>query len=164
MPTKASLPVASSLLTYVEFTHYVEGLEAVASGHSVEHGTAVVPAATGAHGGAHEIDEALSPVALFELPQEVGDGPGKEVSVLLDESHLKLAALMLRDGTALPSHSAPVPTTIQVLEGEGVLTVDSERISVSRGSLVSLHAGAAHDVVPKPGSDMLLLVHYLRGR
>jgi quercetin dioxygenase-like cupin family protein len=147
---------------YVGFTHYVEALEALAAGHPVEHGTAAGASPKGMHGGSHELEEPLSPSTVFELPQEVGYGPGKEVSVLLDESHLKLAALTLRQGTALPPHSAPVPTTIQVLEGEGIIHIDSEQIPVTKGSLVSLRAGAAHDVLPKQGSDMLLLVHYLR--
>jgi len=39
---------------YVEFTHYVEGLEALAAGHSVEHGTAAAVSMTGAHVGTPE--------------------------------------------------------------------------------------------------------------
>ncbi len=131
---------------YVRFTHYVEALEALAAGHPVEHGTAAAASSEGTHGEAHEIEEP-PPSPVFELPQEVGYGPGKEVSVLLDESHLKLAVLTLRQGTALPPHSVPVPTTIQVLEGEGIIHIDSEQIPVSKGSLVSLRAGAEHDVL-----------------
>jgi len=39
---------------YVEFTHYVEGLETLAAGHSAEHGTAAAASMTEAHVGAHE--------------------------------------------------------------------------------------------------------------
>lgn len=116
-----------------------------------------------AQGATHELEEPVAGNTVFELPQVVGDGPGQEVSVLLDESHLKLAVLTLRQGTVLPPHSAPVPTTIQVLVGEGVIAVDGERIPVSKGSIVTLGAGAEHEVLPKEGSDMSLLVHYLRG-
>ena len=100
---------------------------------------------------------------VFELPKLVGDGPGREVSVQLDEGHLKLATITLRKGTVLDAHSAPVPATILVLEGEGVMNIGGKSIPASRGTLVSLPAGEEHDVVPRPGSDMLLLVHYLRG-
>lgn len=99
----------------------------------------------------------------MDLPQSVGSGIGKEVSVLLDESHLKLAMIALRDGTVLPLHTAPVPVTIHVLAGEGAIHVGSETVTVTAGSLVSLMANEEHDVIPRPGGDMLLLVHYLRG-
>lgn len=118
---------------------------------------------TSASLGAEVTSEDSSANQVFELPQSVGSGQGKEFSVLVDESYLKMATLTLRQGTTLPSHSTPVPTTIQVLEGEGEVHIGSRLISVSGGTLVSLVAGEAHSVVPKPGSDMLLLVHYLRG-
>jgi len=103
------------------------------------------------------------PDPVIELQREAGDGPGKEVTVLLDESHLKLAVLTLRQGTVLPPHSAPVPTTIQVLQGAGVIHVDGKPIRVAEGELLPLRAGADHDVRPDEGGDMVLLVHYLRG-
>lgn len=99
---------------------------------------------------------------VYELPLSAGDGQGKEVEVLLDERHLKLATVVLRGGSALPSHRAPVPTTILVLDGEGVIHLGKEAVPVSRGTLVALDADEDHDVVPRPGSEMILLVHYLR--
>ncbi len=99
---------------------------------------------------------------VFQLPQAIDDGENKEVSVLVDHSHLKLATITLRNGTALPTHSTPVPATIQVLEGEGLIHVGPKAVAVSRGTLVLLAAGEEHDVVPAPGTDMSLLVHYLR--
>ena len=100
---------------------------------------------------------------IVDVPRSAGSGPGKEVIVLLDQSHLKIATIALRRGTVLPPHSAPVPATILVLEGEGVAHIAGKPVPVSRGSLISLAPGEEHDVVPDPGSDMLLLVHYLRG-
>ena len=112
----------------------------------------------------HETLPMTSPsTQSIELPRSAGSGNGKEVSVLLDERHLKLATIALRDGTPLPPHTAPVPVTIQVLEGEGVIHTGGKPVTVTRGSLVSLVANEEHEVVPKPGGDMLLLVHYLRG-
>ena len=99
---------------------------------------------------------------VVELPRSVGSGDAKEVSILLDESHLKLATIALRQGTNLTSHSAPVPVTIQVLEGEGIIHIGGKPVHASKGTVVSLAAGEEHDVVPEPGSAMLLLVHYLR--
>ena len=99
---------------------------------------------------------------VFELPGSIGTGDGKEVSVLMDESHLKLVTVALHGGTMLPSHRTPVPVTVQVLDGEGVIHIAGEPVHVSRGTIVSLAAGEEHDVVPVPGTDMMLLVHYLR--
>jgi quercetin dioxygenase-like cupin family protein len=109
-----------------------------------------------------EASEAAAKSPAFELPQSIGAGENKEVSVLLDERYLKLATVILRDDTALPAPSTPVPATVQVLEGEGVIHVGSKAVPVSKGTIVLLAAGEEHDVVPAPGSDMLLLVHYLR--
>ncbi len=106
---------------------------------------------------------AVSRSQVVELPSSAGSGDGKEVTVLLDESYLKLATIALRHGTLLPAHSAPVPTTVHVLEGKGVIHVGGQPVPVSRGTVVSLAAGEEHDVVPETGGNMLLLVHYLRG-
>lgn len=106
---------------------------------------------------------AVSRSQVVELPNSARSVAGKEVTVLLDESYLKLATIALRQGTLLPAHSAPVPTTVQVLEGKGVVHVGGQPVPVSKGTIVSLAAEEEHDVVPEPGSDMLLLVHYLRG-
>lgn len=146
---------------YVEFTHYVEGLEALAAGHSAEHeaapGTAIL-ASTQATVAA----PAAAKSQVFELPANTGFGDSKKVTVLVDESYLKLATVAMRGGTVLPSHSAPVPTTIQVLDGDGVIHVAGEPLPATKGTIVLLGAGEDHDVVPAPDSDMLLLVHYLR--
>ena len=110
-----------------------------------------------------EATESDTTSGVLQLPKSIGTGDAKEVSVLLDDEHLKLATITLRGGTVLPTHSTPVPATIQVLDGGGVIHVGSRAVPVSKGSLVVLAAGEDHDVVPAEGSDMLLLVHYLRG-
>ncbi len=99
---------------------------------------------------------------VFEIPQSIGSGEGREVSVLLDAQHLKLATVVLRDGSILPPHRAKVPATILVVAGEGVIHLGKEAVPLSRGTLVALAANEEHDVVPRPGGDMILLVHYLR--
>lgn len=98
----------------------------------------------------------------IEVPQSAGSGPGKEVTVLLDQEHLKIATISLRQGTVLPPHSAPVPATILVLEGRGITNLAGKAVPVTEGTLISMAAGEDHDVVPESGTDMLLLVHYLR--
>ncbi|MBZ0112481.1 MAG: cupin domain-containing protein [Thermoanaerobaculia bacterium] len=99
---------------------------------------------------------------LVELPRGIDPGEPREVSVLLDEDHLKLVTITLRGGAELAAHSAPAATTIQVLQGRGVVHVGGQARDVSEGTIITLPAGLEHDVVPAPESDMLLLVHYLR--
>ena len=111
---------------------------------------------TSAHAGTRSAAE------LFELPTDAGHGEAKEVEVLVDETHLKLATITLRDGESLPTHSTPVPATIQVVSGEGVITVEGEPMRVSAGSVVVLAPEAEHDVVPIDGANMVLVVHYLK--
>ena len=98
----------------------------------------------------------------FELPLTAGSGKDKEVTVLLDEHHLKLVTIALRSGTSLTPHCAEVPVTIHVLEGEGTIHVGAKPVPVSRGSIVVLLAGEEHDAVPGRSGNILLLVHYLR--
>ncbi len=111
---------------------------------------------------AEAAETSSSTTQIIALPLSAGSGEGKEVSILLDERHLKLATIALRRGTPLPSHSAPVPVTIQVLEGDGIIHAAGKALTVSKGAIISLAPGADHDVVPRQESDMLLLVHYLR--
>jgi len=113
---------------------------------------------------AHDSSAPAAPSNQYmELPRGAGSGSAQEVSVLLNQPHLKLATIALRNGTELPVHTAPVPVTIQVLKGDGVVHIAGQPLAVTAGSLISLKAQVEHDVLPREGSDMLLLVHYLRG-
>ncbi len=96
------------------------------------------------------------------MPFEIVPGESREVTVLHDGRQLKLATIVLRGGTELPTHAAPVPTTILVLEGRGAIHVDGREVTARPGTILVLPPGAEHDVVPEAGTDMSLLVHYLR--
>lgn len=122
----------------------------------------LLPTAVQAEGNAED-SATTQVIQLPGIVGNVGSGAGKEVATLIDQSHLKLAIITLRRGTVLASHSTPVPATILVLQGAGVMNVGGEAIPASKGTIVSLGAGEQHDIVPEPGSNMLLLVHYLRG-
>lgn len=97
-----------------------------------------------------------------ELPASVGAGQPREVRVLVDEPALKMATITLRQGTALPEHRAPVPVTIQALQGEGIVVSGDLRLQIDATHMVVLAPNAPHAVEPKAGTDMLLLVHHLR--
>jgi quercetin dioxygenase-like cupin family protein len=98
---------------------------------------------------------------MIELPTTSGVGAPREVAVLVDEPALKLVSIILRAGTVLGEHQAPIPVTIQALEGAGTVVVGTERLRLDRGHAVVLAAGVAHSVEPDAGSDLILLVHHL---
>jgi quercetin dioxygenase-like cupin family protein len=98
----------------------------------------------------------------LEVPLVVGEGEGREVKVLYEDGGLKLAAITLRRGTALPEHTAPVPVSIHAVVGGGVLVSGGERLALEVGRVVVLPAGAPHAVEPRAGEDMVILVHYLK--
>lgn len=96
-----------------------------------------------------------------ELPVSVGPGDPREVRFLVDQPALKLATIVLRQGTVLPEHHAPVPVTIQALEGTGTVTAGGERFRIGREQALLLGPNVAHTVYPDTGTDLVLLVHYL---
>lgn len=98
---------------------------------------------------------------VIELPTAVGPGQPKEARVLMNEAPLKLATIILRGGTVMPDHAAPVPVTILALAGAGVITVGDERLPVDAGHAVFLGPNVVHAVVPDAGADLVLVVHHL---
>lgn len=101
------------------------------------------------------------PARIVEFPVAVGTGEPREVRFLVDESVLKLATIVLRQGTVLAEHHAPVPVTIQALQGTGTVTAAGERFRIDREHALVLGPNVAHTVYPDAGTDVVLLVHYL---
>lgn len=102
-------------------------------------------------------------MTAISVQQAAGEGKPIEVKVLIETPSLKLAALTLRAGTLLPEHTAPVPVTIQVVSGSGTITTAGVKEELSVGQMVYLVAEAPHEILPAKGSDLVLMVHYLRG-
>lgn len=123
----------------------------------------LVAACAGTEHASEASTPALTTHHLATLPVQIGSGENKQVDLWLDEGPLRLVTIVLRDGTILPPHTAPVPVTIHVLDGRGVIHLGTEAVVVERGSVLLLPAGAEHDVVPDPGTDLRVLVHYMRG-
>jgi len=67
---------------------------------------------------------------VVELPGPPGAGQPREVRTLTDEPALKLVTIVLRAGTVLPQHHAPVPVTIMALQGGGTVVIGSERLHI----------------------------------
>ncbi|HGG57043.1 MAG TPA: hypothetical protein ENK31_04545 [Nannocystis exedens] len=99
---------------------------------------------------------------LFELPTWTNEGPPREVVRLTENSQLKVAAIALRRGTPLPTHSVDDPVTIHVLRGSGELLAGEERSQVAPGSIVFLGPEVPHALTPSDNEFVVLLVHYLK--
>lgn len=96
------------------------------------------------------------------LPTEAGAGDPKEIKVVLDTPHVKLATITLRAGTVLEEHSAPMPVTIQSLAGTGTVKMGDKTETIGPGRMVFLAPNVAHEVVPEGKSDLVLLVHHIK--
>lgn len=111
---------------------------------------------------AHQAPALGGPSArVVDFPSTVGPGQPREARVLVDEPALKLVTIVLRQGTLLPEHSAPIPVTIQALQGAGTVLVGNERLRIDPTHAVVLAASVSHAVQPDPGADLVLLVHHL---
>jgi quercetin dioxygenase-like cupin family protein len=103
------------------------------------------------------------PIArTVEFPASAGAGEPREIRILVDEPALKLATVVLRRGTVLPEHNVSVPVTIQALQGTGTVTAAGERFRIDPAHAVVLGPNVPHAVEPDAGTDLVLLVHYLR--
>lgn len=103
------------------------------------------------------------PMQPIDLPTSAGDGKPIEVKVLVDNPALKIAVLTLRKGAVLPKHDAPVPVTIQAISGHGTIKVSGVEAPLSTSQMVYLDAKAPHEISPAKDTDLILMVHYLRG-
>lgn len=116
------------------------------------------PAATATHAPALLTGAAQR---LVELPPAASAGPPRQVQVLVDEPALKLATIVLRQGTVLPTHQSAVPVTIVALHGAGTVVAGTERLRLDPAHAVMLAAGVPHAVEPDATADLVLLVHHL---
>lgn len=108
--------------------------------------------------------QAEGPAArVVALPGVPGEGQPREVAVLVDEPALKLVTIVLRDGTVLPEHLAEVPVTIVAVQGSGTVIAGAERLRLDPSQAVVLAPRVPHAVEPDPGTDLVLLVHHVRG-
>lgn len=121
--------------------------------------------ATPAHTQASPVPSAAAETAystLFEVPSWTNEGEPRQVLRLTENSHLKVAAIALRRGTPLPTHSVDDPVTIHVLRGSGELLAGEEHSQVGPGSIVFLGPKVPHALTPSNDKLVVLLVHYLK--
>lgn len=78
---------------------------------------------------------------------------------LFDDENTKIILFGFAPGQELAAHSAPMPATIQVVSGEGTLSLGSETVPVSAGCLVHMRPQLIHGIVARTPLKMLLTLH-----
>ncbi len=98
-----------------------------------------------------------------EIPAQAGAGAPREAHAIVEEPGLKVATIVLRQGTVLPTHHAESAVTIQALVGAGFVVAGETKLRVDRTHIVVLAPKEPHSVEPDPGTDLVLLVHHAGG-
>lgn len=98
----------------------------------------------------------LSPNVLNE-----GEVPAKGIlsHTLFNDDNTKIILFGFAPGQELTAHTAPMPATIQVLQGEADLTLGPDTHPVETGCLVHMPAHLVHGVLARTPFQMLLTLH-----
>jgi quercetin dioxygenase-like cupin family protein len=90
--------------------------------------------------------------------QELIQFPDKGLTsrTLHNDENIKLVLLSFSQEHELKSHTAPMPITIQILEGEALITIDAEPMAANSGTLVMVPALVTHSIIAKTRMAMLL--------
>jgi quercetin dioxygenase-like cupin family protein len=100
---------------------------------------------------------------IAALPAEAGEGKAIESQVVADTPHVKSVVITLRDGATLAEHASPHPAIIQALSGQGHARMGETREELSTTRMLLLDPGVAHEVVAAAKTDLVLLVHHMKG-
>ncbi len=85
---------------------------------------------------------------------------GKQSIVLTDDANAKVVLFAFAAGDGLKEHVAPLPAIIQVIRGDGELTVGDEAVAGKSGVWIQMAAKTPHSI--KATSPMLLLLTLLK--
>jgi quercetin dioxygenase-like cupin family protein len=75
---------------------------------------------------------------------------------LFNDESVKLILFGFAPGQELTAHTAPMPATIQVLEGEAAITLGEETVEAGPGCLIHMQPNLSHGIVAKSPMRMLL--------
>ena len=78
---------------------------------------------------------------------------------LVNNEHTRMILFAFAPGEELTAHTAPVPATIQILRGEGTLTVADDSFKALPGCLVHMRPQVVHAVVAHTALHMLLTLN-----
>ena len=84
---------------------------------------------------------------------------GKDRTViLLKTDNLRVIFRSFSEGASLPTHKAPGPITVQVLEGQIEFTAGTRTTPVRKGEVLALESGVPHSVKALSNSAILITV------
>lgn len=96
---------------------------------------------------------------VLELSTLVDYAPDAVVSrTLLDHPAGTLTVFSFDAGQGLSEHTAPYDATVQVLDGEALITIGGQPQTVKAGSLVIMPAGIPHCLRAENPFKMLLIM------
>lgn len=78
---------------------------------------------------------------VIEYPQT-----GVKSKILLEDGNCRYALMSLAVGMQLAEHASPRNATVNVIEGQGVLTLESKEIVLELGVFVFIPATARHAI------------------
>jgi len=96
------------------------------------------------------------PAALEKLIDYAADSVVSKT--LLDKSAGTLTLFAFDAGQRLSEHTAPFDAVVQVVDGEGVVTIDGVDKTVQTGHLIIMPANIPHDVRAEEKFKMLLIM------
>ena len=97
------------------------------------------------------------------LPATAGAGKPVEARVVADTPHVKSVVIILRKGATLTEHATPHAAAIQALSGRGQVRLGKKLEKLSPTEMVLLDPGVKHEVIADKDTDLILLVHHLKG-
>lgn len=93
------------------------------------------------------------------LAQAIDYADGAIVSkTLLNKPTGTLTLFAFDAGQGLSEHTSPFDATVQILEGQGELTIGGKVLAAKAGELVIMPANIPHDVQAKERFKMLLIM------
>lgn len=93
---------------------------------------------------------------ILDMPAPEVGGKDVQFTHLMDQGGWQLIRIFLRKGAVLRRHVSPIPATVAVISGEGIMEVGEEQADLRPGRMVSFGAGDPHEIRAK--SDLSFLV------
>ena len=95
----------------------------------------------------------------IKLAESIEYASGSVVSkTLLDKKAGTLTLFSFDAGQGLSEHTSPYDATIQILDGEALLTIGGKPVKMSTGDLVIMPANIPHSVRAEKRFKMLLIM------
>ena len=95
----------------------------------------------------------------LRVPVETPDD-GIVSRAIYNDDDVRVVHFSFAAGQQLSDHTAPVPVTLEVVEGEATITLGDDTVEATAGTWMHLPASTPHSVVAK--TPLILLLHLLK--